>query len=100
MDGKARQGERVGTSESTAPTNPYSKSLSPPEASERLREFPASPRLRRRRCVDVNVGLGFRLGRRRRRFLDDRRIGFLFLGRRIRYRRFLLLASGQQRGPH
>lgn len=56
--------------------------------------------LRRRRRTNVDVRLRFRLARRRRRFLYDRGIGLLFLGRRIRDRRFLLLASREQRGPH
>ena len=50
--------------------------------------------------MDVDVGLGLRFGRRRRRFFDDRRVGLLFLSRRIGDGSFLLLTSRKQRGAH
>jgi hypothetical protein len=54
--------------------------------------------LRRRRCSDVDIGLGFRFRFRRRRRIHNG--GLLFLGRRIVYRRFFLLASREERGAN
>lgn len=54
--------------------------------------------LRRRRCIDVNLGLGFRLRGRRR--IHDRGVGLFFLGRRIVYRRFFSLTSRKECGTN
>ena len=54
--------------------------------------------LGRRRCIDVNLGLGFRFRRRRR--IHNRGVALLFLSRRIRYRRFFLLTSREERGTN
>src|SRR5207253_11048891 len=58
-------------------------------------------RLRRRRSVDVDVRLRLGLGGGRR--IDDCRVRLLLLclfGRRIGYRRLLLLTSRQKHGTH
>jgi hypothetical protein len=54
--------------------------------------------LRRRRSIDVNVRLGFRFRLRRR--IHDGGVALLFLSRRIRYRRFFLLTSREERGTN
>ena len=54
--------------------------------------------LRRRRSIDVNVGLGFCLCLRRR--IHNGGVALLFLGWRIRYSCFFLLTSRKERGTN
>ncbi len=56
--------------------------------------------MRRRRGVNVDLCLALRLSRRCRRWIHDRRVGFLFLARRVGHGCFLLLTSRQKRGAN
>src|SRR6266446_9227576 len=91
----------VDLSRKAASHHRYSKSLSSRRRGTKDFTNDQIRRLRRRRSVDVDVRLRFGLGGGRR--IDDCGVRLLLLrlsGRRIGYRRLLLLTSRQKRGNH